>query len=203
MRILCGVRSRLGGRRALVAAIAAVSLLNATLLLRSLGGQEIAPTSAAEAAAPQRAPSGLPSAGSLVSVGKVAILGEDQSRQVRTATLFLSYYLISTRATTTLCAGEGVAIDAFTRRFADLHAGEYERASALLAPHGMNSELIWSIYGAQLETLAAGHVQRIATLDETGTRDACARIAEEAEQFAAGRRYAERFPELHASLMRP
>lgn len=187
-------------RRAILAGLMVVGLCNALLLVRPWARDHVPATDMMTAAAvPAAAAQG---AQPWLNLAKTQLLSEDEGRRFKAAAMFVSYFLISTRAMAQKCGSIGYDFQPVTATFARVHASEYERASDILSSHGLNAEFIWMFFADKLDALSASHLDQLAALDATDRAGICARIVAAPERFAESRGYRRNHPDLHGSLMR-
>jgi hypothetical protein len=188
-------------RRLLLLAFAVIGIANALLIIRPWARDQVSATDMAVAAEPRVGAAGLPAAQALISVGKTQLLAEDDQREMRTALMFMSYFLLSTRGLAEKCVGHGIDVRPYSEVFAREHRAEYDRASRRLAGHGMNAEIVWTFFADQIAGLASGHIAQYARAHGGDEQRACRRLVEEPALFAGLRAYDANYPQLHARLM--
>jgi hypothetical protein len=111
--------------------------------------------------------------------------------------------LLSTRALGARCGTTGIDVAGYVDAFAADHAREYERASQTLSAHGLNAEIVWSLFTEQIEGLSKRHLDQYAAhagaADDHGV--ACRNLASRPRQFAEARNFKANYPALYSRLM--
>lgn len=189
-------------RRTLVLiALSSIGIFNGLMLVKPWASDTVAVTAMAEAAAPRPSDGQSAGARSLISMGKTTLLPEDEQRRVRASLMFMSYFLLSTRSLGARCGELGEDVGAVARDFAAAHHDEYERASAVLGANGLNADIVWALYGRDLEALTQGHFNQYSRLYERNAAGVCQLFAAEPAAFTRQRSFAKNYPDLHKSLM--
>lgn len=111
-----------------------------------------------------------------LALAKFHFLRNDPHSSEAAAFNYLSFFLISTKATGRQCARHGVDASAALYRFAASHAANYRRASLQLVDAGLNSARIWQMLDGALEQVAEQRLSQIATRFGTDDADACRRL---------------------------
>lgn len=193
---------RLRSRRStIVAILALIGLVNCWVMLRPLGGEDIAPLPITAAIAPSSAatPVGLRA---YVSLAKTRATGGDQRERTNAAIMFLSYFLVSTRGLGEVCEQAGVDLSAAKAQFAASHRQEYDLAATHLARQGLDSNILWTLFNANLVSLSVAHAEQYDLRFGTDRHGTCERLNADPAVFAAMRNFRSNYPTLHATLTR-
>lgn len=187
-------------RRKVMLGLFVVGLINGIIVLRPFSRETIDPVPMSAAIAP---------AGSGTSIGlraylsfaKAQVAPVAEREAIHASIMFLSYFLMSTRGMGEFCDRTGVDLGVAKATFANVHQDEYERASTVLAGHGVNSETLWGLFKPNLTGLAEVHLEQYGTRFNTNRTGTCARLAGEPENFAALRFFRTNHPAIYAQLM--
>lgn len=187
-------------RASLLAVLTLAGLVNASLIIRPWARDAVPATDiAAAAAAPKD--HGAPSTQALLALGKTQLLSADEARRLKAGVLFMSYFLMSTRAFSARCAELGVDTSAMASAFAHRHGRLYDKASEVIGGSGLNAELVWTFYSGQLTEIAGRHIGQYAQYDRQMPAEVCGALAAAPDRFIERRDFARLYPTLNAELM--
>jgi len=196
------MRLPLPSRRASILAVLTLAgLVNASLVIRPWARDGVAATDIAAAAAAAPKEQNAPSTQALIALGKTQLLSADEARRLKTGVLFMSYFLMSTRAFSARCAELGVDAGATAAAFARSHTRQYDKASEVIGENGLNAELVWTFYSGQLAELAGRHIEQYAQYDRRPPAEVCRTLAATPDRFVEWRDFARLYPTLNAELM--
>jgi hypothetical protein len=192
---------RLPRWRTLLLVFSAFGIVNAMLVLRPFTAEHVPPVPMSVAIAPVQgaSPVGLRA---YISIAKTRTVPAAERDRVHAAIMFISYFLMSTRALGAECDNAGEDLATAKAAFANAHRPEYDRASTFLSSHGVNSDILWHLFKSDLTGLANEHLGQYASRFKASRAETCARLAAEPERFVAMRHFPTAFPDLHQLLMR-
>lgn len=188
-------------RSSLLAVLMLAGLVNASLIIRPWARDAVTATDIATAAAAAPKEQATPSTQSLISLGKTQLLSADEAKRLKTGVLFMSYFLMSTRAFSARCAELGVDASAAATAFARSHTSQYDKASDVIGENGLNADLVWTFYSGQLAELAGRHIEQYAQHDRIEAAEVCRTLAKAPDRFVERRDFARLYPTLNAELM--
>lgn len=188
-------------RTSILAVLMLAGLVNASLIIRPWARDAVTATDIAAAAAAAPKEQSAPSTQALISLGKTQLLSADEAKRLKTGVLFMSYFLMSTRAFSARCEELGVDATAAAKSFATAHTSQYQRASEVIGENGLNADLVWTFYSGQLSELAGRHIDQYAAHDRQQPAEVCRNLAAAPDSFVERRDFARLYPTLNAELM--